>query len=335
MNRIYTQLSPTLLHTGHMSTLSMSTLSTAPHTLYRVGVVQMTATDDRERNFKACARLVHQAALQHVQFLSFPECFHFIGGGPTTLGSIDIAEPLDGETIQKYQTLAKENNMNLSLGGFQERSPDPTKVYNTHVVIDSLGNIVQRYRKIHLFDYAAGGLMESSFTLPGDDIKTVGGEGASSSKEIPLTIGLSTCYDLRFPEMYQRLRQLHSKIILIPSAFTMRTGVAHWETLLRCRAIETQCFVVAAAQAGQHNEKRTSYGHALIVDPWGTIVAEGEGVGVEEEGKGKGKGKVIHHEQLLVADLNMELLESVRAKMPIMSHKRYDVYGGNEEGGKQ
>ena len=305
MNRIYTQLSPTLLHTGHMSTLS--TLSTAPHTLYRVGVVQMTATDDRERNFKACARLVHQAALQHVQFLSFPECFHFIGGGPTTLGSIDIAEPLDGETIQKYQTLAKENNMNLSLGGFQERSPDPTKVYNTHVVIDSLGNIVQRYRKIHLFDYAAGGLMESSFTLPGDDIKTVGGEeGASSSKEIPLTIGLSTCYDLRFPEMYQRLRQLHSKIILIPSAFTMRTGVAHWETLLRCRAIETQCFVLAAAQAGKHNEKRTSYGHALILDPWGTIVAEGEGV--EEEGEGEEKV----HEQLLVADLDLELLERVR-----------------------
>ena len=292
------------------------TLSTAPRNSYRVGVVQMTSSDDVELNFQTCARLVHQAALQRVQFLSFPECFHFMGGGPTALKSIDIAEPVEGETIQKYQTLAKEHNMNLSLGGFQEKSPDRTKVYNTHLVIDSLGNIAQRYRKIHLFDYEAGGLCESSFTLPGNVIKTVGG----SSSNMPL-MGLSTCYDLRFPELYQRLRQMDAKVMLVPSAFTMRTGLAHWETLLRCRAIETQCFVLAAAQAGKHNEKRTSYGHALIVDPWGTIVAEGEGV--EEEGEGEEKV----HEQLLVADLDLELLERVRNSMPIMQHKRFDVYG--------
>ena len=275
---------------------------------YRVGVVQMTSTDDRLLNYETCARLAAKASAQNCQFLSFPECFHFIGGGKTGLRSLDIAEDLEGSTIQKYQRLARETNMTLSLGGFQEKSRDPKKVYNTHVIINSNGDLISTYKKIHLFDFPDGGLMESSFTIAGDEAKVV-------KCDQGINFGLSTCYDLRFPELYQVLRSLEANVMLIPSAFTEKTGVAHWHILCRARAIETQSYVLAAAQGGAHNEKRTSFGHALIIDPWGNIVAEGEKNEMMSSGS-----------QLLVADLDLELIQQIRQKMPIEIHKRHDVY---------
>ena len=279
--------------------------STTPSTLFRIGLVQMTSTDNVTTNYTTCVRLAQKAAAQNVQLLSFPECFHFIGGGTTGLKSVDIAETLEGPTIQKYQDLARATNLTLSLGGFQEKSEDASKVYNTHVVIDPTGTLIAAYRKIHLFDYEAGGLMESTFTLPGNRIQTVQCAAVNCDA---VTVGLSTCYDVRFPQMYQTLRDLGASLILVPSAFTVATG--------------TQSYVLAAAQAGIHNEKRTSYGHALVVDPWGVVVAE-----AHSEGEGEGSSA----EQLLIVDVDLALVDRIRTKMPIAEHTRNDVYTAKDQ----
>ncbi|CAI7904775.1 unnamed protein product [Closterium sp. NIES-53] len=159
----------------------------------------------------------------------------------------------------------------LSLGGFQEAGgPDAGKrFFNTHVLVDDTGTIQAAYRKIHLFDVNVPGgpvLTESNSTLPGSSV-------VSAMSPVG-RLGLTVCYDLRFPELYQRLRfDHHCDVLLIPAAFTQKTGEAHWEVLLRARAIECQCYVIAAAQAGRHNDLRDSYGHALVVDPWGRVAA--------------------------------------------------------------
>jgi predicted amidohydrolase len=185
----------------------------------------------------------------------------------------------------------------LSLGGFQERFDD-THLCNTHVVIDDAGMIRDTYQKMHLFDVDVPGgssYKESSFTVPGTKIVSV---------DSPVgRLGLTVCYDLRFPKIYQQLRfEQKAQVLLVPSAFTKVTGEAHWEILLRARAIETQCYVIAAAQAGKHNEKRESYGDTLIIDPWGTVV-------------GRLPDRVSTG--IVVADIDFSLIDSVRTKMPI------------------
>lgn len=232
--------------------------------------------------------------------LCFPESFSFIGANDGD--SVKIAEPLDGPIMQQYQSLARESKIWLSLGGFQEKGSEEAHICNTHVVIDDAGNIRSTYRKIHLFDVDVPGgrsYKESSFTEPGKDIVAL---------DSPVgRLGLTVCYDLRFPELYQQLRFQHeAQVLLVPAAFTKITGQAHWEILLRARAIETQCYVIAAAQAGKHNDKRESYGDTLIIDPWGTVV-------------GRLPDRVSTG--IAVADIDLSLVDSVRTKMPIAKHR--------------
>ncbi|KAK4766218.1 hypothetical protein SAY87_007860 [Trapa incisa] len=262
----------------------------------RVAAAQMTSTNNLTSNFAICSRLVKEAASAGAKLLCFPESFSYIG--VENGDSLKISEPLDGPIMQGYQSLARESNIWLSLGGFQEKGKDDEHLCNTHVIIDNEGNIRSSYRKIHLFDVdVPGGMVykESSFTEAGKDVVAV---------DSPVgRLGLSVCYDLRFPEIYQLLRFQHeSQVLLVPSAFTKVTGQAHWETLLRARAIETQCYVIAAAQAGKHNDKRESYGDTLIIDPWGTIV-----------------GRLTDRlaTGIAVADMDLNVLESVRTKMPL------------------
>ncbi|KAJ6802853.1 nitrilase-like protein 2 [Iris pallida] len=241
---------------------SMSTSSSL-----RVGAAQMTSTNDLDANFQTCSRLVKEAVAGGVKLLCFPESFSFVSNKDGE--SLKIAETLDGPIMQRYCSLARESNIWLSLGGFQEKGSDEAHLYNTHVLVDDSGNIRNVYRKIFLFDVDVPGNMiykESSFTTAGTDIVAADSPAGC--------LGLTVCYDLRFPELYQQLRfQHHAQVLLVPAAFTKVTGEAHWEILLRARAIETQCYVVAAAQTGRHNDKRESYGDSLIIDPWGTIVA--------------------------------------------------------------
>ncbi|KAF6254735.1 carbon-nitrogen hydrolase [Scenedesmus sp. NREL 46B-D3] len=211
------------------------------------------------------------------------------------LGSLSKAEPLDGPAMARYRQLARDTGLWLSLGGFQEMGPDLQHLYNAHVVLDAAGSTAASYRKVHLFDVDVPNgpvLMESRTTAPGDKSSAaaaaqrcaawldVGFEPATPGCQLVVCdspagrLGLTVCYDLRFPEVYQTLTWgMGAEVLLVPSAFTKVTGKAHWEVLLRARAIECQCFVIAAAQAGVHNEKRESYGHALIIDPGATSSA--------------------------------------------------------------
>ncbi|PRW59651.1 nitrilase 2 isoform A [Chlorella sorokiniana] len=281
----------------------------------RVAVAQMTSGSSTDANFLTVSRLAQDAVAQGCKMLFLPENVSFLGTSFTE--SLAIAEPLDGPLMQRYRQLAASLGLWLSLGGFQEKGPDSEHLYNCHVIIDDRGSIVASYRKIHLFNVDVPGgpvLMESRFTAAGDRLAACDSPAGR--------LGLSVCYDLRFPELYQRLAwDMGAQVLLVPSAFTVATGKAHWEVLLRARAIETQCYVIAAAQAGRHNEKRESYGHSLIIDPWGAVV------GRLEDPLATG---------IAVADIDLRQLAGIRERMPVQEHRllgRPAVLGGGGGGG--
>lgn len=283
----------------------MATASAGGKTL--VGLVQMTSVNSKELNLAKNRDTVRWAAEQGCRLVCFPECFSFIGARPGE--AQEAAEALSGPTVAEYKALAKEHGVWLSLGGFQEKAPEGAaddRIFNTHLIISSSGELAAAYRKIHLFDVPMTGLVESKQALPGKEL--VACESPAGR------LGVTVCYDVRFPELYQKLTFLHgARVLLVPSAFAMKTGEAHWETLLRCRAIENQCYVLAAAQVGQHNEdgnKRQSWGHSLAIDPWGkTLVNMGTTVG------------------LSVVEIDMDLVQSTKDNMPMHMHRRYDIYG--------
>ncbi|GIL63720.1 hypothetical protein Vafri_17747 [Volvox africanus] len=266
----------------------------------RIAVGQMTSNGDQEANLATCARLAKDAAEAGCRMLFLPECFSFIGESQAE--SVAASQPLNGPLMEQYRQLARSLGLWLSLGGFQETGPDPGHIYNTHVVLDSNGELVARYRKIHLFDVDVPSgpvLMESRSTAPGTEAVAVDTPAGR--------LGLTTCYDLRFPELFAHLAwERGAQVLAVPSAFTVITGAAHWEVLLRARAIECQAYVVAAAQAGRHNNKRESYGHALVVDPWGTVVARLPDPGVTG---------------IAVAEVDFGLLARTRERMPCQLHR--------------
>ena len=285
--------------------------SMATRACARLAVGQMTSTGDTDANLAACARLASQAAAAGASLLSLPECCTFLGDRDTDALGVAEALPQGGRVLSHLQELARKHKLWLSLGGVPESSDVAGKRHNTHLVLDDTGAVVAKYRKIHLFDLElpSGGvsLRESNVTLPGTEAPPV--------VETPVgRCGLAVCYDLRFPGMFSRLvhRPDGAEVLLIPAAFTVPTGEAHWETLLRARAIETQCYVAAAAQGGQHSAKRASYGHAMIIDPWGTVVAR------------VAEGPVA--EGIAVADIDADWLRVVRERMPLGQHRRPEVY---------
>lgn len=265
----------------------------------------MTSTSDKEANFAVCQSLIKRAKARGVQMLFFPEACDYIAESKPQ--SVEMAETLDGDTMSRFCQAAQEHRLWLSVGGFHQKGPetDPQRVLNTHVIIDSEGKIRAAYNKAHLFDLDLKDrvrLCESDYTVPGQAIVP------------PVTtpvgnVALSTCYDVRFPELSVLLAEQGAHILTYPSAFTQTTGMAHWEVLLRARAIENQCYVIAAAQTGKHNAKRTSYGHAMVVDPWGCVVAQcREGTDVA------------------LAEIDLHYLAKIREEMPVWSHRRHDLY---------
>ncbi|XP_053134783.1 deaminated glutathione amidase [Hemicordylus capensis] len=272
-----------------------------------IAVCQVTSTPDKEHNFACCSQLVRQAAQRGACVVFLPEAFDFIGSSVEE--TLSLAEPLEGDHVQRYVSLARECGVWLSLGGFHERGKDwesTRRIYNCHLLLDPKGALVAAYRKTHLFDVELEGrvsLRESAFTNPGPQIVPPVDTPAGK-------VGLAVCYDLRFPEISLALARDGAEILTYPSAFTTTTGAAHWEVLLRARAIETQCYVVAAAQTGQHHDRRTSYGHALVVDPWGSVVAQCQ------EGPG-----------LCLAQIDLAYLRRIREEMPVFRHRRPDLYG--------
>ncbi len=274
----------------------------------RVAAVQLCATPDVDANLGSAERLVARAREGGADVVLLPEAFAFLG---PEQAKREILEPLPdpqapagdftpGPILARCQRLARDAGVHLILGGFHESSPEPGKSYNSCVHLEPDGRLVARYRKIHLFDVSlADGtqLRESARTLPGDR--------AVVTRTPFGNLGLTVCYDLRFPYLYQALADLGAIAVTVPSAFTRPTGAAHWHVLLRARAIEAQCYVIAPAQHGRNWEKRASYGHSLIIDPWGEIIDE------LDEGDG-----------VVFADIDPARVAAVRDQLPSLRHRR-------------
>ncbi|KAF2636980.1 carbon-nitrogen hydrolase [Massarina eburnea CBS 473.64] len=274
---------------------------------------QICSTSSLTHNLTQCQRLIQKASEAGAKALFLPEASDYIASNASQ--SISLCQPITTSPfVLGLQQEAQKHSLPISVG-IHEPTPSNTKVKNTLLWIDSCGQITQRYQKLHLFDVDIKDgpmLKESNSVERGPKI------------ESPFTTGLGEigpliCFDLRFPEPSLALRHRGAQILLYPSAFTVPTGKAHWETLLRARAIETQSYVIAAAQVGFHNEEKTrrSYGHSMIVDPWGKVVAE---LGGEEDGKGRG----LDVGEIAVAEIDLEALEKVRREVPLL--RRTDVY---------
>ncbi|KAG2370832.1 hypothetical protein C9374_013788 [Naegleria lovaniensis] len=295
--------------------------------MMKIALAQLRSTNNQAFNFSVCEKLIKEASQHHqASLICFPECFAFMGNNATE--TLAHAGSLDSELFKSYTNLAKKYNINISYGGWHETSPfNQNKIFNSHVLVNNQGEIINIYRKVHLFDLNTEmvKLKESEITEFGQDL-LVDDNGSIFSKD--LIVGLSICYDLRFPELFILQRKLRDvKIVLIPAAFTKHTGeLGHWKTLLQARAIENQCFVVAAAQVGRHNSRRESYGHSLIIDPLGKILLD---LGQQEHVYDLEKQESQPFEGLLgIVDMSTwsAQLSKVREGMPVFEHKRNDLY---------
>jgi predicted amidohydrolase len=266
---------------------------------FLAAVVQLQSTSDAEGNWQSASALVERAARLGARFVATPENTNFLGPHEE---KVRRAEPLDGPTCTRFAELAARCNIHLLLGSYNEASPVKDRCYNTSVLFAPHGEIVGTYRKIHLFDVDVS--EEVRFR---ESATIVAGEVPVCLRTPLAGFGLSICYDLRFAELYQALRELGADILTVPSAFTLTTGKDHWYPLLRARAIETQCWVLAPAQSGRHDDQglRHSYGHSLIIDPWGQVrasVAEGPG--------------------LAIAEIDLAQVARVRKAIPVQEHRR-------------
>ncbi|APA14903.1 hypothetical protein sscle_13g096730 [Sclerotinia sclerotiorum 1980 UF-70] len=271
-----------------------------------IAIGQLCSTSNIEQNLLTCQKLAREASEQGAKALFLPEATDYITtpGVPPT--SLSLALPISTSPfVLGLQSTAKTHSLAINVG-IHVPNLDGTKVLNRSIWIDELGTIVGQYDKLHLFDYAAAGLRESDSVEAGvrveEPVETVVGR-----------VGLLICFDLRFPLPSLTLRTLNTQILTYPSAFTVPTGKLHWEILLRARAIETQSYVIAAAQVGAHNSKRVSYGHSMVIDPQGRVVLD-----MGEEGQEVGK--------LGIARIDLEKVGEAREKMPLVA--RTDVYTG-------
>lgn len=276
----------------------------APAAVPRVAALQMRSGAEVDANLREADALLARARDEGAALAVLPENFAFMGAHERD--KLAVAEAPDAGPIQDFlAAAARRLGLWLVAGTVPLRTPDPGRVAAACLVYDAGGARVARYDKIHLFDVdvpAAGGAAEryreSASIAPGAPAPVLVDTPAGR-------LGLSVCYDLRFPELYRALAAAGAELLAVPSAFTARTGEAHWEPLLRARAIENQCYVVAPGQGGEHPGGRRSWGHSLIADPWGRVLAQcGEGAGVA------------------VAPVPREALQNLRASFPVLRHRR-------------
>jgi deaminated glutathione amidase len=266
----------------------------------RIAVCQLNARDDRAANMRTARELLDRAAAAGADLAVLPEFTDYLGPG----AGLPKPEPVDGEYATFFATAARQLSMWVHLGSFHEAGPEDGRMYNTSLVFDRTGALAATYRKIHLYDVEIPGRVsyhESASIAPGGEVVAVGVEG--------VVAGLSICYDLRFPELYRRLAvQRGAQVLVVPAAFMLHTGRDHWEVLLRARAIENQCYVVAAGQIGDHEPGRTCFGRSMVVDPWGTVLAQA----ADEVG-------------VTVAEIDLERLARVRTDLPSLANRRLPV----------
>ncbi|UEP48811.1 carbon-nitrogen hydrolase family protein [Burkholderia ambifaria] len=264
-------------------------------TPFRVAALQMVSTPDVARNLAEAGRLIAEAAGDGAQLVLLPEYFCFMGHRDTD--KLALAEPYRDGPIQQFLAQAAQRHGVWVIGGtLPLKAPEPDRVLNTTLVFDPSGQEAARYDKIHLFNFEKG---DESF----DEARTIRAGETVVTFDAPFgRVGLSVCYDLRFPELYRRMGDC--ALIVVPSAFTYTTGRAHWEMLLRARAVENQCYVLAAAQGGKHENGRRTWGHSMLIDPWGEIVA------VRDEGA-----------SVVTGALDPQRIADVRQSLPAWRHR--------------
>jgi predicted amidohydrolase len=282
----------------------------------RVAAIQTTAGPDRDANLDAAGGLVEVAARSGAELVVLPEYFS-VAGSPTILRH--HAESLAGPTVTWAARLAQQWNIQLLAGSFPERPEGTTagedeRLFNTSCLIGTTGAIEAAYRKIHLFDVDVGGtaFCESATMAPGDELCIAPlGRSAQPQGALPPVLGLSICYDLRFPELYRILALQGATVVAVPAAFTAVTGPAHWELLLRARAVENQVFAIAAAQVGELPPGMPAcHGHSMIVDPWGNVLAE----------------RVEPTPGVVIANLDEEQQRRIRSELPVLANRRPEAY---------
>lgn len=262
-----------------------------------IAAVQMTSGADKTKNLETATHLIRKASKRGAELIGLPENFAWMG--PESERD-ENAEALEGPTMKHLASIAQELSVTLLCGSVLERGAPGGRLYNTSVLFGPDGSRLAVYRKIHLFDVEVGDgqtYRESAAVAPGVDVVVADSPAGK--------IGLSVCYDLRFPELYRRLADGGAVLLTVPAAFTLATGKDHWEVLLRARAIENQAYVLAPAQQGRHPRDRQTWGHAMVVDPWGLVTArcsEGEGAAL--------------------AELDLELLGKIRRSLPALTHRR-------------
>ncbi|MCI0670746.1 MAG: carbon-nitrogen hydrolase family protein [Myxococcaceae bacterium] len=265
--------------------------------MHLIAAAQMTSGADKARNVEAATRLVRRAASSGARLVGLPENFSWMGPDAERTAA---AEPLQGPTLSRMAELARTLHVTVLAGSILETGAPEGRLFNTSVVFGPDGERLAVYRKMHLFDVEVGDgatYRESAAVAPGTEV-------VAADTEVG-RLGLSVCYDLRFPELYRQLSAGGATLLAVPAAFTLMTGKDHWEVLLRARAIENQAYVLAPAQVGRHSEKRQTWGHAMVVDPWGLVTARAS------EGEG-----------LAVAPVDPELLARVRRDLPSLQHRR-------------
>lgn len=271
----------------------------------RVAAAQLNSTADTGANLATAERVVRAAAAEGAELVVLPEKWSLLGDADVLR---ELAEPLDGPAISAARAWARELGIHLVAGSVAERVPGHELLSNTSLLIDPDGQIAATYRKVHMFDVDVDGVSyrESDAEAPGEEVVTApAGE---------LELGLSVCYDLRFPELYRVMALRGATAVTVPAAFTAFTGRDHWEVLLRARAIENQLFVIAAGQFGEAPPHFSSWGHSMLVDPWGRILDQLPG----------GEGHAI-------ADLDLDELESVRERIPSLANRRPGAYQWPQE----
>jgi len=266
----------------------------------RVAAVQMSSNGDKVRNLECAERLVRAAAADGAGLIALPEKWNLLAAGEELAAG---AESLDGPSLSAARSWASELGVHLLAGSIAERTEEGERAFNTSVLIGPGGEDLAVYRKIHMFDVEAGGVAyrESEHEQPGEEIVSAPVDGVE--------LGLTVCYDLRFPELYRILAVRGARLIAVPSAFTAATGHDHWEVLLRARAIEDQVFVIAPNQVGEAPPHFSSWGHSSIVDPWGVVLA----VAPDEE-------------CFVAADIDLAVQERVREELPSLAGRRERVY---------
>lgn len=264
---------------------------------YLAAAIQMTSVPDLRKNLAQAEELIDLAVRRGAELIGLPENFSFLGDEAAKLAQ---AETIAKESEKFLKTMAQRYQVML-LGGGYPVPAEHGKVYNTALMIDSDGQEVARYEKAHLFDVNVpdgNTYQESATVVPGEQLPPV-----YASSDLG-NLGLSICYDVRFPELYRHLSRNGAEVIFVPAAFTAYTGKDHWQALLQARAIENTCYVIAPAQTGKHNSIRQSHGHAMIIDPWGTVLSD---AGTEPG--------------LAIAEINPSRLEQVRRQMPSLKHR--------------